>query len=128
MMQEGLTERVMITSLLARDHPEIVNPVKSNCKQLTLLEGANDYWCRDFLPVPVTPHKYIQFTFDPPYYKYPGYTHLKTNPDKLDAVIKSKCIKSPIVLDGGNLFIITTKPYLQIVFSNTIHQLQKLRY
>jgi agmatine deiminase len=112
MMQEGLTERVVITSHLARDHPEIVNAIKTNCEGLSLLDGANDYWCRDFLPVPVTAHKFLQFTFDPPYYKYPGYTHLKTNTKELLFLTECETIKSPIVLDGGNIVYYERKAIL----------------
>lgn len=135
MMQEGLTKRLVITSLLARDHPEIVNSIKVNCNELILLDGAYDYWCWDFLPVPVTAHKYIQFTFDPPYYKHPGYTHLKTNPEKLDSVIQGECIRSPIVLDGGNIIYYNNKAILtdsifkhnpSIPKTSLLNQLQEL--
>jgi agmatine deiminase len=103
MMQEGLTNWIVITSLLARDYPEIIAPIAANSDELILLDGAKDYWCRDYLPVQVNPDKFIQFTFDPGYYKYPGYTHLKTNVDSLKLCVGSKPIKCPIVLDGGNL-------------------------
>jgi agmatine deiminase len=103
MMREGLTGKVVITNLLARDYPEIVTSIAANCDELTLLDGANDYWCRDYLPVQVNQDKFIQFTFDPDYYKFPCFTHLKTNVDSLKRCFGSKPLKSHILLDGGNI-------------------------
>jgi agmatine deiminase len=103
MMREGLTGKIVITTLLASDYPEIIVPIAANSDELILLDGANDYWCRDYLPIQVNPDKFIQFTFDPAYYKFPGYSHLKTNVDCLKICVGSNPIKCHIVLDGGNI-------------------------
>lgn len=72
------------------------------------MQGCNDYWCRDFMPLQVTKDKFVQFSFDPAYYKSAKYRHLKTDPAKLNLDLP-QIIKSDLVFDGGNLAYYGTK-------------------
>ena len=69
-----------------------------------LLEGTQDYWVRDFMPIQVTRNSYVQYIYNPDY--------LHTSTDyRTDGVVcfdrlcfpDSKIVKTDIVLDGGNV-------------------------
>ena len=69
-----------------------------------LLENTNDLWCRDYMPVQVEKDRFVQFRFDPKYYKEPNYGHLCTNPEEVSTTIPfPNPEKSTITLDGGNV-------------------------
>ena len=85
-----------------------------------LLEGTQDYWVRDFMPIQVTRNSYVQYVYNPDY--------LHTSPDyRTDGVAclerlcfpDSKVVKTDIVLDGGNVIkcddsvIMTNKVFLE---------------
>lgn len=107
MINESNCNVLAVTDLLARDYPEIIFTLQKICKeeniQLRIISNVNDYWCRDFLPIQVKSNRYVQFVYDPSYYKHPKYSHLKTNTGQIKCVNPNQLEFSSIVLDGGNL-------------------------
>jgi len=106
MVNEQDCNSLVLTSLLSKDFPSIANSISINCRkeniQVNFLEECNDYWCRDFMPLQVTKDRFVQFTFNPAYYKSPKYHHLKTDPANLNFDLPG-VVKSEIVCDGGNI-------------------------
>lgn len=93
----------------------MMDTCKSRNIEIQLIRGANDYWCRDFMPLQVHQEKFVQFAYDPAYYDHPRYRHLKTEVNQLnfypsgirvklvDFYPREKMVKSKLVLDGGNI-------------------------
>lgn len=85
---------------------------KMTCKALTdllekhsigydFLNGTNDIWCRDYMPIQTEKGKFVQFRYEPSYLK----NNLELQSDTLE-VCKANNIKpqfSKINLDGGNV-------------------------
>lgn len=69
------------------------------------IHGTNDLWCRDYMPIQLANDKYVQFVFDPSYYKTKKHRHLHTNTQqvKVDASFNFTLQDSGLLLDGGNL-------------------------
>ena len=64
------------------------------------VEGTNDIWIRDFMPVKSVDGKYIQFDYHPGYLKkYPKYI---TDGSVIARNLGIETIKTDIKLDGGN--------------------------
>ena len=55
MVNEDDCNGLAITELLFQHHPAISETIASNCNAgniaITVIKGANDYWCRDFMPL-----------------------------------------------------------------------------
>src|SRR5687768_13552370 len=96
-----------MTDLLQTDHRAISNALTSTCQengiQVNVIHGAKDLWCRDFMPVQVTPAKFVQFNFQPKYYQHPKWIHLQTDVSQLQYFLEGEIMQSDIILDGGNL-------------------------
>ena len=92
------------------------------------MNHANDYWCRDFMPLQINKNKFVQFVYDPSYYKHKKYRHIKTDVKKLNNSLTGKIIFSDIVLDGGNIcFYNHTAIISEKVFrDNPLYPRQKL--
>ena len=71
----------------------------------SFIEGTNDLWCRDYMPVQLAKDEYVQFVFDPSYYKPKKYQHQLTDTKKVKYHTASEMAvqNSSILLDGGNL-------------------------
>ena len=107
MVNELKSNKLFITDLLLHHHPVIANKIVNVCYlheiELSIIKGANDFWCRDFMPLQVNKKKFVQFVFDPSYYKSKKYSPLKTNIEALNYSLAGKIILSDIILDGGNI-------------------------
>lgn len=106
MLENQLKESLFISEELKKDHPEISDILFHYCNsseiEIKLIHGANDYWCRDFMPVQINEEKFVQFSYDPSYYQHPKYQHLKTDIKMIDNY-PSDVIQSDLVIDGGNI-------------------------
>lgn len=107
MVLEQQSNTVIVTNLLRKLHPGIYNTIATTCNahniEVIEISGANDLWCRDFMPVQVQENKFVQFKFNPSYYQHPSYRHLQTDVDKISFKVNGELTYSDIVLDGGNL-------------------------
>ena len=107
MVNELKSNKLFITDLLLNHHPIIANTIIDICYkheiEIRIIKGANDFWCRDFMPLQTSKKKFVQFVYDPSYYKSKKYSHLKTNIEALNYSLAGKIIYSGIKLDGGNI-------------------------
>ena len=107
MVTEANSNKIAITDLLQKQHPEIADAIINKCTQrgieVIIIKSAGDLWCRDFMPIQVAANKFVQFVFDPSYYHHKDYRHLQTDINKLNYAPAGEIIKSNIVLDGGNI-------------------------
>jgi len=65
------------------------------------LPGTKDIWTRDYMPVQVNEHKFIQYAFHPDYLQ--KFEDIKSDPESICTSLNLKTVKSDIVLDGGNV-------------------------
>lgn len=126
MILEQQCNTVIVTDLLQKLHPGIYNNIDTTCNahhiEVVEISGANDLWCRDFMPVQVQEDKFVQFKFNPSYYHHPSYRHLQTDVDKLSFKVNGELIYSDIVLDGGNLCYLQNRAILtDRVFKDNSH-------
>lgn len=80
----------------------IFNVLISNGIAPQYIFGTEDVWCRDFMPVPVSKDKFVQFIYDPDYLKG-KWSHLKTDPWEVNEGLDYSPIRSELVIDGGNV-------------------------
>lgn len=107
MVTEANSNKIAFTDLLQKQHPEIAEAIVKKCTQrgieVIIIKGANDLWCRDFMPVQIAANKFVQFVYDPSYYHHKDYRHLQTDINKLNYAPAGEIIESDIILDGGNI-------------------------
>lgn len=65
--------------------------------------GAKDIWLRDFMPIQVGEHKFVQYRYAPDYLR--EYPHLRTDPGPICEALGLETIKTDIILDGGNVIL-----------------------
>lgn len=135
MIPEQFCNSVVVTDLLVNDHPDIYKELQKVCEKeqqsLEIVSGVNDYWCRDFLPVQVHEDQFVQFQFNPSYYKDKNYSHLKTDVKKCSWKPKGSITQCEFILDGGNLIhfedqaIVTDRVYFdnKDLSKKAVHQL-----
>lgn len=72
----------------------------------SLLKGTNDIWCRDYMPVQVTPWDFVSFVYRPDYLLDTN-EHMASITDGYEAArtndISSLTDRRDILVDGGNL-------------------------
>lgn len=67
-----------------------------------MLEFTNDIWARDYMPIQVNEHKYIQYKYEPDYLK--NYIHLQTDPESVCKELNlNTIVHTDVILDGGNV-------------------------
>ena len=107
MVNESESDKLFITDLLLSHYQIIAETITDICNlhniEVSVVSNAKDYWCRDFMPLQVNKNKFVQFVFDPTYYKSKKYSHLKTDINALNHSFTGEVFYSNIVLDGGNI-------------------------
>ena len=106
MIQDKDTTVLYLSDRLKKNYPSFYNHFSSvldeNNVPFFLLEGTNDIWCRDYMPIQVDYDKYIQFDYHPSYLRG-KYEHTISDVTKLSKQVRINPIKSHIKLDGGNV-------------------------
>ena len=128
MVSDCQTDQVFISDLLPSQHPEIEQALRSALgERLRVIPCTKDIWCRDYMPIQLAPNRFVQFRYDPDYLK--GFPHLRTQ-DAADLLeLTKECVRSDLVIDGGNVVrwkhtaILTDKIYRE----NPTVERQKLR-
>lgn len=109
MITDQQTNTVYFSNTLPEEYPEecsqLMALIKEQAYAVKLLIGADDFYCRDFMPVQVSETDFVQFVFRPEaYLKGEGLNYL-TDPMYVQfmtpGLIKPKY--SSIILDGGNV-------------------------
>lgn len=105
MFFENRTDTVFVTEALRRRYPFIYKKIREMLKMSAVsfrtLDGVNNIWARDFLPVQVAPNKFTRFVYKGENPAYSIYDFL-TVPESTFGQF-STLRKSNIVLDGGNV-------------------------
>ncbi|MEI6755040.1 MAG: agmatine deiminase family protein [Paludibacter sp.] len=109
MITDNETNSVYFSRKLEEQFPEtatrIFNTLKLHDVEPQLLDCTKDIWARDYMPVQVSPDKFIEYRYDPDYLQgeYKGARDLKTYPDMVCDKLGLKTEKSDLILDGGNI-------------------------
>lgn len=125
MIQDSQCNRVFFSALLRERCPKAFRGLTRVLDMYnvpwSLLEGTKDIWCRDYMPVQVSPNRFAGYTYRPDYLlRYKKY--IGTITDGIDVCKKlGYCVDdmfSGIVLDGGNVvkagdFVIMTGKVLE---------------
>jgi len=105
MITDKETNTIYFSEKLVEQSPEIAKQIFSTIEQLgskpRFLPVTKDIWARDYMPVQVNEHKFIQYTFYPDYLL--KFENIKSDPDSICIDLNLYTVKSDIVLDGGNV-------------------------
>lgn len=109
MIPDSLCNRVYFSALLPEACPvtyrELVEVLDRNGVPHSLLQGTKDIWCRDYMPVQMTPHEFVAFQYRPDYL-LDTKAHEDSITDGYEAARKGGIDyihdKRGIKLDGGN--------------------------
>lgn len=108
MIADCETNVVFVADRLEPRFPELYRGLKAILTKhgitLKTIPGTQDVWCRDYAPVQVSEHQFVQFRYAPDYLAGKQYRHLKAD-GKIGSTLPwiKNCLRSEIVLDGGNL-------------------------
>ena len=105
MITDKDTNTIYFSEKLKEQFPEIAGEIYSTLDLLgadcRFLSGTKDVWARDYMPVQVNGHKFIQYRFHPDYLQQ--LEDIKSDPESICTNLNLKTVKSDIVLDGGNV-------------------------
>jgi agmatine deiminase len=106
MNSDADADLVSISDLLEPRHPALVAGLRSTLIKhaipLKVIQGTNDLWCRDYMPLLRGDGSFVQFHYSPDYLR--GYEHLITRPSDIAPIPEiERCHQSEVVLDGGNV-------------------------
>lgn len=89
---------------------ELKKIIEAQGYQVGLLAEADDFYCRDFMPVQVTKNDFVQFIFRPAaYFERKDYRHI-SNPVYIELFNSLPQPRySPLILDGGNIIKLEDK-------------------
>lgn len=93
-----------------------------------LLPATKDIWAVDYMPIQVSLNKFVQFIYNPDYLQSKKWIKTISNVDNICHSINLKCVKSDIVLDGGNVIKANDKVIMcdKVFFENPHYSRQKL--
>jgi len=129
MITDAQTNFVWFSELLRQKpeyhlfHKQLVALLQKHSIPHDYLQETNDIWCRDYMPVQVSPNNYVDFRYDPDYLLDMEGRNLKTYADVVCESMGLKARKSNILLDGGNVIkgnnciILTDK----VLIENRLH-------
>lgn len=109
MITDRQTNFIYLSALLENLAPHTFRHFKYNLENNGVSYGflpqTKDVWAVDYMPIQVEENYFVQFDFDPDYYKGKKYEHLRTDPY---AVWDELCLNKPfkrvqIKMDGGNI-------------------------
>jgi agmatine/peptidylarginine deiminase len=107
------TNVVFVADCLPIKFPQIYHGLRSILTEhgvpLELIPGTRDIWCRDYMPIQVAEDRFVQFRYAPDYLSG-KYRHLRADGEIGPTLPWIKeCVRSEIVLDGGNVVKWTDK-------------------
>jgi agmatine deiminase len=113
MIADNETNVVYVADTLEPRFPAVFRGLKTILEShgipLRVIPGTLDIWCRDYMPIQVAEHRFVQFRYAPDYLTG-KYRHLRAD-GKIGPNLPwiDNCIRSEIVLDGGNVVKWTDK-------------------
>jgi agmatine deiminase len=107
MITDHQTNKVYFSSLLPAQYREAMGRIEKillkHRVQYGFLHGAQDIWCRDYMPVQVSESDFVQFRYNSTYLQPKKYAALKTDPEEVLEWRHFNALRSEIILDGGNV-------------------------
>jgi agmatine deiminase len=107
MITDNDTNVIYVADTLEPRFPAVFQGLKtileSHGVPLRVIPGTRDIWCRDYMPIQVAEDRFVQFRYAPDYLTG-KYRHLRADGEIGPTLpwIKN-CVRSEIVLDGGNV-------------------------
>lgn len=107
MIIDSRTNKVYLAQGLLHYMPAYLNLLKAlttegiNNAFLPLTESVKHIWARDYMPIQLEQNRFLQYRYQPDYLK--GYEDYIPNYDFICKKLKLNCIKTNIILDGGNV-------------------------
>ncbi|MBI2722799.1 MAG: agmatine deiminase family protein [Bacteroidetes bacterium] len=100
-----MKETVYVSAILYDKFPKFASELAGTLSKYEIpvrkIDGTNDIWCRDYMPIQVNKDKFVQFKFDPDYLK--DLPHLISNPTDIHIPELQDVIVSDLIVDGGNV-------------------------
>ena len=108
MIADRDTNVVFVADTLELRFPDVYHGLKSILAEhgisLRKVQGTRDIWCRDYMPIQIAEDRFTQFRYAPDYLAVKKYRHLMADGEIGPTLPWFKnCIRSEIVVDGGNL-------------------------
>jgi len=107
MIADHETNVVYVADTLERRFPSVFGGLKAILEQhgipLRTISGTRDIWCRDYMPIQVSEDRFVQFRYAPDYLTG---KHRRLRADgEIGPTLPfiKNCVRSEIVLDGGNV-------------------------
>lgn len=107
MITDFQTSTVFFSEWLQKDFPrtfgEIVAILNNSGVQYETLKETKDYWCRDYMPIPLGDGSFLQYKYNPDYLR-DNHREYISNPEdvcKRAGIIPDK--KTDLIIDGGNV-------------------------
>ncbi len=107
MITDNETNLVKFSKLLESDtrfpgtFKRITDILRRNHVKYEILEGTNDVWARDYMPIQCGVNEFVQFRYDPSYLK--NESVLRSDPNIVCPINGLNPDYSEINLDGGNV-------------------------
>lgn len=107
MIIDSQTNKVYLAQGLLYYTPAYTNLLKAftmeniNNAFLPQTESVKHIWTRDYMPIQLEQNKFLQYRYQPDYLK--GYEDYIPNYDFICKKLKLNCIKTDVILDGGNV-------------------------
>jgi agmatine deiminase len=107
MIADHQTNTVFVADTLEQRFPEVFRGLRTILEPhgipLGIIPGTRDIWCRDYLPIQVAADRFVQFRYAPDYLTG-KHRHLRADGEIGPTLPWAKnCVRSEIVLDGGNV-------------------------
>jgi agmatine deiminase len=109
MISDPQTNTVYFSNHLLADYPrqfqKLSDIITSSGYKVKFLEGTEDYYCRDYMPVQVSETDFVQFVFRPEAYLKDEELNFISNPVYVGLMTPGliRPRYSPLILDGGNI-------------------------
>ncbi len=103
---------------------ELSGILKKHDVEHDVLYGTKDIWCRDYMPIQISPNEFVAYRYDPDYLQAKKYHNIKSCPDVICQPLKLPVTATNIILDGGNVI----KMHDYIVMTDKIFHENKSYY
>ncbi len=124
MITDSQTNFVYLADSLYKTYPKFANDLflklKENEIMFDFLPGTKDVWAVDYMPIQVSEHKFVRFSYRPDYLtSTKKWAKTISDVDSICQTIGINTVKSEIILDGGNIskwenkILMTTKVFFE---------------
>lgn len=107
MILDEQTNKVFISEQTKAQHPRItqrlLDAMDAKAVDWQLLAHTNDSWCRDYMPIQISPNKFVQYRYYPDYLNNDENREWITDPTLALKSLGIETVKTNIVMDGGNV-------------------------